>query len=87
MSYSKDLQEDKKLVVDTSKNLHVSIKVITEILKGIRLNKEKLLESASDGYSNATELADWSTYCATKAALEMLTKVIAEENHKNLKVF
>ena len=29
----------------------------------------------------------WSTYCATKAALEMLTSVIAEENHKNLAVF
>ncbi|MDA9372812.1 argininosuccinate lyase [Pelagibacterales bacterium] len=59
LSYSKDLQEDKKLVVDTSKNLHVSIKVITEILKGIRLNKENMLKAALDGYSNATELADW----------------------------
>ena len=29
----------------------------------------------------------WSTYCTTKAAIDMLTGVIAEENHKNLTVF
>jgi argininosuccinate lyase len=59
LSYSKDLQEDKKLVVNTSKNLHISIKVITEIIKSIKLNKQTLLKAATRSYSNATELADW----------------------------
>ena len=59
LSYSKDLQEDKKLVFDSSSNLHISIKVITEILKSLKLNKKNLHLSATQGFSNATELADW----------------------------
>ena len=29
----------------------------------------------------------WSTYCATKSGLDMLTRVITEEKYKNLTVF
>jgi argininosuccinate lyase len=89
LSYSKDLQEDKRLIIDTSDNIHISIEVITEILKGMKLNKEKLLESASDGYSNATELADWlvkdMNYSFRKAH-QITAKIVnyAEENHKKL---
>ena len=49
-------------------------------------DKEKLLINIGSGAANSP-IPSWSTYCATKAALDMLTQVIAEENHKNLKVF
>ena len=49
-------------------------------------NQEKLLINIGSGAANSP-IPSWSTYCATKAALDMLTQVIAEENHKNLKVF
>ena len=49
-------------------------------------NQEKLLINIGSGAANSA-IPSWSTYCATKAALDMLTQVIAEENHKNLKVF
>ena len=49
-------------------------------------NDEKLLINIGSGAANSP-IPSWSTYCATKAALDMLTQVIAEENHKNLKVF
>ena len=32
-------------------------------------------------------IASWSSYCATKSGLDMLTEVIEKEKHKNLKVF
>jgi benzil reductase ((S)-benzoin forming) len=49
-------------------------------------DKEKLLINIGSGAANSP-IPSWSTYCATKAALDMLTQVIAEENHKNVKVF
>ena len=48
--------------------------------------QEKLLINIGSGAANSP-IPSWSTYCATKAALDMLTQVIAEENHKNLRVF
>jgi len=47
---------------------------------------KKLLINISSGAANSP-IHSWSTYCATKSALDMLTRVIAEENHKNLTVF
>ena len=49
-------------------------------------DQKKLLINIGSGAANSP-IPSWSTYCATKAALDMLTQVIAEENHKNLRVF
>ena len=49
-------------------------------------NKKKLLINIGSGAAN-NPIPSWSTYCAAKAGLEILTRVIAEENHKNLTVF
>ena len=46
----------------------------------------KLLINLGSGAANKP-IASWSTYCATKAGLDMLTQVITEENHENLTVF
>ena len=46
----------------------------------------KLLINIGSGAAN-NPISSWSTYCATKAGLDMLTQVIAEENHENLTVF
>ena len=47
---------------------------------------KKLLINIGSGAGNSP-IHSWSTYCTTKAAIDMLTGVIAEENHKNLTVF
>ena len=49
-------------------------------------DQKKLLINIGSGAANSP-IPSWSTYCATKAALDMLTQVIAVENHKNLRVF
>ena len=46
----------------------------------------KLLINIGSGAAN-NPIPSWSTYCATKAGLDMLTQVTAEENHENLTVF
>jgi len=32
-------------------------------------------------------ISSWSTYCASKSAIDMLSKVLHEENYKNLRVY
>jgi len=49
-------------------------------------DQEKLLINIGSGAANSP-IPSWSTYCSAKAAVDMFTQVIAEENHKNLKVF
>ena len=44
-----------------------------------------IINISSGASKNA--LASWSTYCATKAALDRLTHVITEEKHRDLTVF
>ena len=48
-------------------------------------NSKLLINIGSGAAKNP--ISSWSTYCATKAGLDMLTQVIAEENHENLTVF
>ena len=49
-------------------------------------NDEKLLINIGSGAANSP-IPSWSTYCATKAALDMLTQVIASEKHEKLNIF
>ena len=49
-------------------------------------NNKKLLINISSGAANKP-IPSWSTYCATKYGLDMLTEVIQKEKHENLKIF
>ena len=49
-------------------------------------DNKKLLINIGSGVANKA-IASWSTYCATKSGLDMLTEVIQKEKHESLKVF
>ena len=49
-------------------------------------DNKKLLVNIGSGAANKA-IASWSTYCATKSGLDMLTEVIQKEKHESLKVF
>ena len=59
LSYSKDLQEDKKLITETSGIIKSCLDCMVEAIESMQLNKNELLNSIKFSYSNATELADW----------------------------
>lgn len=68
-----------------------NLNVITPTLlckKFIQSYKEekKLIINISSGAA-IKSIASWSTYCATKSALDRLTGVISKENHSNLEIF
>ncbi|WP_343154298.1 argininosuccinate lyase [Buchnera aphidicola (Aphis aurantii)] len=59
LSYNKDMQEDKKNLFDTIKTWNNSLLMANLILKKIKLNRLICYQAAEQGYSNATEVADY----------------------------
>ncbi len=59
MAYNKDLQEDKEGIFDTVQTLEVILKLFPDMLKSVKVNKEKMYSAAGEGYINATELANY----------------------------
>ena len=63
LSYNRDLQEDKALVFDTYDTIHGALEVLAAMLPRLRVNAERMSAAALNGFTLATELAD---YLATK---------------------
>ena len=59
LSYYKDMQEDKKLVFDSFDILMESISVSNELIKNLKPNKKRMLILANEGYTTATDFADY----------------------------
>ena len=57
LSYNRDMQEDKKPLLDSVDEFSNSLLNITHIIKKVRFNKEKL-KNATDGNILATDIAD-----------------------------
>jgi len=89
MTYSKDLQEDKEPVFDSCDTMEIVILIMTELLNEIIINKEKMIKSSKNGYSTATDLADWlvqNTKLTFRDAHHMTGKIVllAEQKGCNL---
>ena len=59
LTYSKDMQEDKEVVFDASKNIQLALQAMSGMVLDMSVNKEKMLAMSKTGYSTATDLADW----------------------------
>lgn len=59
LAYSKDLQEDKECIFDTFETMSSCLVVMTGMVSDMKPNEKILLEAANQGFSTATDLADW----------------------------
>jgi argininosuccinate lyase len=59
LAYNKDMQEDKEGVFDSFDTVSSCLRVTATVLRNIRVNAERAKKAASNGYLNATELADY----------------------------
>lgn len=59
LAYNKDMQEDKEAIFDTADTVRACLALTTTVLRNIRLNEARTRQAASQGYLNATELADY----------------------------
>jgi len=59
MSYFKDLQDDKALVFDGYDTLKDTLTMSYELIINLKPSKEKMLKMAAEGYTTATDFADY----------------------------
>ena len=59
LAYNKDMQEDKEAIFDTAGTVSAALSITSTVLRNVRLNEARAREAASQGYLNATELADY----------------------------
>jgi argininosuccinate lyase len=59
LAYNKDMQEDKEAVFDCTDTLSICLKVAKVVLDNLMVNEKRTLTAATQGYLNATELADY----------------------------
>lgn len=59
LAYNKDMQEDKEAVFDTVDTVRSCLEVAAIVFDNLTVNEARTLDAASNGYLNATELADY----------------------------
>ncbi len=59
LAYNRDLQEDKEPLFDTCDTVKAALQILRSIIDGVEVNKERMRQAASEGYTNATDLADY----------------------------
>ena len=59
LAYNKDMQEDKELSFDAFDTAKGCIRLFDGMLKSIKFNKDRMYSSATGGYTNATDAADY----------------------------
>ncbi|KAA6185274.1 argininosuccinate lyase [Thiohalocapsa marina] len=59
LAYNKDNQEDKEPLFDTADNLRGALKVFADMMRHARCNRERMRAAARQGFSTATDLADY----------------------------
>jgi argininosuccinate lyase len=58
LTYNKDLQEDKEHLFDAVDTLELTLSAATGMVAGVRFNRERMAEAASDEMLAATDIAD-----------------------------
>ena len=59
LAYQKDMQEDKEGAMAAFSALLLSLAAMTGMVRDMTPNAKRMREAAGDGYSTATDLADW----------------------------
>jgi len=89
LSYYKDMQEDKALVFQSHDTLLESIIITNELIKSLKPNKERMLSLSNEGYTTATDFADYlvqNNNLSFREAYKISAKLVnyAEKNKKKL---
>lgn len=59
LAYNKDMQEDKELVFDAIDTVKGCVALFTGMMATMKFNKEAMSKSARNGFTNATDAADY----------------------------
>ena len=89
LSYYKDMQEDKTLVFNSYDTLVESLIISNELIKSLKPNKERMLHLSKEGYTTATDFADYlvqKNNLSFRDAYKISAKLVnySEKNKKRL---
>ena len=59
LAYNKDMQEDKESIFDACETVKMCLKVFAPMIETMTINKDNMKKAASEGFINATDLADY----------------------------
>jgi argininosuccinate lyase len=59
LAYNKDNQEDKEPLFDVADTLTDTLRIFVDLVGGIRVKAERMRQAAAEGFSTATDLADY----------------------------
>ncbi len=78
-AYNKDLQEDKELIFDSVDNIKIILQIANEFLQNVTFDRNRMYEVASNGFINATDVADYLTHKGVpfRIAHEVVGQIVA----------
>lgn len=79
------LKNSSTIIKDYNLNIITPTLLCSRIIN-LYLKNHKTIINVSSGAAKS-DIPSWSTYCATKSALDRLTSVLSEEKHEKLNVF
>ncbi len=59
LAYNKDNQEDKEPLFDTVDTLNDTLRIFADLVAGVRVRADRMRAAAAEGFSTATDLADY----------------------------
>ena len=89
LSYYKDMQEDKGLVFSSYDTLLESLIITNELVKNLKPNKERMLLLANEGYTTATDFADYlvkNNNLSFREAYKISAKLVNYAERRNKKL-
>ena len=87
-AYNRDLQEDKEPVFDSVETINAALKVFSEMLPKMKINRRKMKEAASDPNLLATDLAEYLVIKGMpfRKAHETVGRLVAEAVRKQMQL-
>ena len=85
LSYSKDLQDDKRLTFNAYDNILLGLQVMTELMNKIQFKKKTMQQAVDESYATSTDLADWlvkELHYPFRQAYQITGKIVNSANSK-----
>jgi len=89
LTYSKDLQDDKKLIFSSFDTILLGLQVMTELINKTKFNKKEMKKAIESSHATATDLADWlvkNRSYTFREAYQITGKIVSYADDKKLKL-
>ena len=85
LTYNRDMQEDKGIVIESISEVLSCLNLMPRLILTLTVNQQRALSLSKQGYSNATDLADYLTMKGTpfRDSHEIVGKIVRHAELKN----